>query len=67
MMTRQTAKALCLLGVASVVGGLAQQALNDESTELGLSKIELSLIGAGLGALVRRRVRKVTQRKSGAA
>jgi hypothetical protein len=59
-----TAKTLVVLGVALLAGALAQQVIDDESTELGLSKIELSLLGSGAGAVTRRMVREASRRRS---
>lgn len=53
-----TTKAVLVLGVALVAGALVQQKVQAAATELGVSHLELALLGAAAGALVRRAARR---------
>ena len=53
-MTDQKKTALVLLGVALVVGAVAQHYVNQEAAILGLSALEVAALGIGVGAFVKR-------------
>ena len=55
-MNKRQTRALTLLGCALMLGAIAQLVAQQEAALLGLSALELFVLGLGAGALVKRQV-----------